>query len=107
MLGRTAEGIQTLSGSGGGAAGLPALYLARTGRLLARHGRPMEAIAYLSEAVRLDPGSVRAELDLAACWIQTGKREEAESALRRILKRHPNQLEAAEGLAALEKTGGK
>ena len=107
LLGRTAEGIQTLSGSGGGAAGLPALYLARTGRLLARHGRPMEAIAYLSEAVRLDPGSVRAELDLAACWIQTGKREEAESALRRILKRHPNQPEAAEGLAALEKTGGK
>ena len=107
LMGRTGEGIQTLLGREGGGGCLPALYLARTGRLLARHGRPMEAIAYFSEAVRLDPGLVRAELDLAACWIQTGKRAEAESALRRILKRHPNQPEAAEGLAALEKTGGK
>lgn len=107
LMGRTGEGIQTLVGSRGGNDCLPALYLARTGRLLARHGRPMEAIGYLSEAVRLDSGSVRAELDLAACWIQTGNRAEAEGALRRILKRHPRQTEALEGLAALEKAGGK
>ncbi len=102
LLGRGEEGIRTISGNDAKVGWFPALYLARTGRLLGQHGNSRIAVEFLLEAIRLDPENVRAELDLATCFIRLGNRSEAEMTLRRILKRHPDQAEAFEGLALLE-----
>ena len=102
LLGRADEGIETILGSDRKGGWFPALYLAKNGHLLAQHGRLSPAMDFLTASIRLESDNVRAELDLATCLIQVGRRPEAEAMLRNILKRHPHPTEAAEGLALLK-----
>ena len=107
FMGRARDGIEAILGADREGGLFPAQYLAQTGRLLGENGKPGEAVEFLREAVRRDPGYVRAEQDLATCLVRLGRLPEAEAALRDVLKKRPDHAEAAEDLASLLAAGDR
>lgn len=107
FMGRAREGIEAILGGDRDGGLFPAQYLAQTGRLLAENGKPGEAVEFLREAARRDPEYVRAEQDLATCFVRLGRLPEAEAALRAVLKKRPGHAEAAEDLASLLAAGDR
>ena len=105
LRGRPRDGIQAIVGEDRKGGWFPALYLSQTGRVLAHNGKASEAVEFFREAIHRDPGNVRAELELAKCWVALGQPREAEVVLRNILTRDPAQAEATEGLGHLKSKG--
>jgi tetratricopeptide (TPR) repeat protein len=69
-------------------------------------GRPKEAVAALEEALRGDPGSGAAWLNLGVLRMQAGDLEAARLALLRATKEAPDLVAARLALADLEALGG-
>jgi tetratricopeptide (TPR) repeat protein len=101
FTGRARDGVLAILASDRKGGLFPALYLARTGRLLMENGRPRDAAEFLQEAMRRDPDNARAEQDLATCFVRLGRLPEAEDALRNVLAKQPDNTEALEDLAVL------
>jgi protein O-GlcNAc transferase len=92
------------------------LYHHIMGRALARAGQGAAAVAALSRAIELDPGSRDAKLDLAQLHTDRGEHGEAIILRKQLVAQHPEELQShldlayslfhggspAEALAALE-----
>ncbi len=76
--------------------------LANLGGELARHGLFEMAEARFSEATALVPGHVRATLGLGELMLTQDRLADAEPLFRAVLAAHPESIDAALGLAAVQ-----
>lgn len=72
------------------------------GEVLQQMNRPAEAATAFREALRLDPISVEAQLNLGRCLLLLGHREEGKAAVLRAHQLRPEDPEALGVLASLE-----
>lgn len=79
----------------------PLLYRSK-GEILQQLNRPAEAVTSFRDALRLDPISVEAQLNLGRCLLLSGHREEGKAALLRAHQLRPEEPEALGALASLE-----
>lgn len=84
-----------------------AAYRVQAGNLLLALDRPGEAVAFLAEAVRLDPVQPIAHNNLGIALERTGRPEEARAAYRAALRLAPGYRPAMENLALLELSQGR
>ena len=86
----------------------PGSWMAYTnlGREMLREKRWAEAIPWFEAALRVDPGLARPHLGLGTAYLELGRREEAEAALRRALAADPDLRPARERLARLRERAG-
>lgn len=71
------------------------------GATLAREGLPEEALRYFEKAVAANPAYVEGQLSLARVLAGLGRREDAITQYRRVLRLRPGLPEAESGLRAL------
>ena len=64
------------------------------GVLLIRMGKPAESVNFFEQAVRIEPGNTRLQVNLAAALAMSGKINEARTMLERILFKEPDCLPA-------------
>jgi tetratricopeptide (TPR) repeat protein len=63
------------------------------GRVLAAQGKNDDAIAELQSGLKIAPGDISAQRDLAETYVTAGKMAEAESAYRVLMVAHPQDTE--------------
>jgi tetratricopeptide (TPR) repeat protein len=86
----------------------PGSWMAYTnlGREMLREKRWAEAIPWFEGALRIDPGLARPQLGIGTAYLELGRRDEAEAALRRALAADPDLRPARERLARLRERAG-
>ncbi len=72
------------------------------GILYLRTRRPAQATQSFEQCIRLAPEYDQAYLNLARVYVIEGDREKAKGVLQELLRRHPDQMQAKEGLKQLE-----
>ena len=80
---------------------------ARLGFALARNGRPGEAIAYLREAARLNPGNALTFVNLGGALLEQRQIQEAQQALEQAVALDPSMVDAYYNLGAAYLAGGR
>ena len=80
---------------------------ARLGFALARTNRAAEAIAYLREAVRLDPAKAMTFVNLGAALLEQRQIQEAQDALEQAVKLDPAMVDGHYNLGAAYIAGGR
>ena len=77
------------------------------GTILGQQGRPAEARAHFTEAVRLEPGFAEAQFNLGVAELTLGNPAEAEAHLVRALQVHPDDANTRYNLAVALVRQGK
>lgn len=80
---------------------------ARLGFALARTNRAAEAIAYLREAVRLEPGNAMTFVNLGGALLEQRQIQEAQAALEQAVKLDPAMVDGHYNLGAAYLAGGR
>lgn len=80
---------------------------ARLGFALARTNRAAEAIAYLRDAVRLDPANALTFVNLGAALLEQRQIQEAQTALEQAVKLDPAMVDGHYNLGAAYLAGGR
>jgi tetratricopeptide (TPR) repeat protein len=78
----------------------------RAGVAFAQQGRPDDAVKQLTEAIRLDPASASARLNLAVVHAQEGRVEQARALLDEALRLRPDYPQALGLRRALDELSG-